>query len=170
MNKRVNYNAREIVGNEWRRQGSGESPVRGASRGRAGKRIWLARVVFPRVQMTRQLLLNYTRHLDQSAQCQLWLILFIVVAMAVPADTERPPQKRTTGGLWFDIDRRSHDLYFYTKEGFVVILSILLLSICLGLYYISSNFIWLTKEISKNVTLMSASEVMLAVEWVGVKI
>lgn len=33
-------------------------------------RIWLARVIFPHVQMTRQLLPNYMRHLDQSAQCQ----------------------------------------------------------------------------------------------------
>lgn len=33
-------------------------------------RIWPASVIFPHVQMTRQLLLNYMRHLDQSAQCQ----------------------------------------------------------------------------------------------------
>lgn len=30
----------------------------------------LVRVIFSHVQMTRQLLLNYMRHLDQSAQCQ----------------------------------------------------------------------------------------------------
>lgn len=38
--------------------------------GAANEYIWLAHVIFPHVQMTCQLLLNYTRHLDQSAQCQ----------------------------------------------------------------------------------------------------
>lgn len=38
--------------------------------GRHNEYIWLAHVIFPHVQMTCQLLLNYTRHLDQSAQCQ----------------------------------------------------------------------------------------------------
>lgn len=32
--------------------------------------IWLVHVIFPHVQMTCQLLLNYMRHLDQRAQCQ----------------------------------------------------------------------------------------------------
>lgn len=39
--------------------------------------------------MTCQLLLNYVHHLDQSARCQRRLILFIVAATTVPADTER---------------------------------------------------------------------------------
>lgn len=38
--------------------------------GRHNEYIWLVHVIFPHVQMTCQLLLNYTRHLDQSAQCQ----------------------------------------------------------------------------------------------------
>lgn len=38
--------------------------------GRRSGYIWLAHVIHPHVQMTCQLLLNYTRHLDQSAQRQ----------------------------------------------------------------------------------------------------
>lgn len=66
----------------------------------AGRRdgyIWPARVIFSHVQMTCQLLLNYTRHLDQSAQCQCWLILFIVALMTVPVDTD--DHKSTQRGI-----------------------------------------------------------------------
>lgn len=38
--------------------------------GRHSRCIWLVHVIFPHVQMTCQLPLNYVRHLDQSAQRQ----------------------------------------------------------------------------------------------------
>lgn len=66
--------------------------------GRHSGCIWLVHVIFPHVQMTCQLLLNYMRHLDQSAQCQRWLILFIVAVMTVPVDSER--HKTHNKGLW----------------------------------------------------------------------
>ena len=62
--------------------------------GRRSDCIWLVHVIFPHVQMTCQLPLNYMRHLDQSAQCQRWLILFIVAAMTVPVETEHHKKHR----------------------------------------------------------------------------
>lgn len=108
MNKRVNYNAREFAGRiktsrkrECQRcRGSYRSeklPWRTRSlwfAGRRGDCIWLVHVIFPHVQMTCQLPLNYMRHLDRSAQCQRWLILFIVAAMTVPVETERHKKHR----------------------------------------------------------------------------
>lgn len=113
MNKRVNYNAREFAGRiktlrkrECQRcRGSYRSekrPWRTRSlwfAGRRGDCIWLVHVIFPHVQMTCQLPLNYMRHLDQSAQCQRWLILFIVAAMTVPVETERH-KKTQSKALW----------------------------------------------------------------------
>lgn len=71
--------------------------------------IWLVHVIFPHVQMTCQLLLNYMRHLDQRAQCQHWLILFIVAVMTVPVDTERAPQNTTTRDYRMDFEKAAGD-------------------------------------------------------------
>lgn len=117
MNKRVNHNVRELAG--WiealrkrkcqQCKGSylsakslwGHSCSSAACWGAENEYIWLAHVIFPHVQMTCQLLLNYTSHLDQSAQCQRWLILFIVAVMTVPVDTEhhKTHNKGLLGGL-----------------------------------------------------------------------
>ncbi len=115
MNKRANYNARAFAA--WIKtlrkrecqqcKGSylsEKKPLRTQLfkhrlfAGRHGEYIWLVHVIFPHVQMTCQLLLNYTRHLDQSAQCQRWLILFIVAVMTVLVDTERHTTHNK--GLW----------------------------------------------------------------------
>lgn len=50
------------------RIGGEREPLR--TRRRRGGCIWTARVIFPRVQMTCQLFLNYMHRLDQSAQRQ----------------------------------------------------------------------------------------------------
>lgn len=116
MNRQVNYNAREFAGwikmlRKWKCQQCWGSclfkkkkkrmPLRtrlleqGSFQGAARCAcVCFAHVIFLHVQMTCQLLLNYTRHLDQSGQCQRWLILFIVAAMKVPVDARHHKNKK----------------------------------------------------------------------------